>query len=651
MTDRELRDQLLTMLVAGHETTATALAWAFERLLRNPAVLVHVTAELAQGSTTYLDATIKEVLRLRPVVPITARKITVPFTVGGRTYEPGTVLMPCIYLLHRHPDIYERPEEFLPERFLEQSPPSYAWIPFGGGVRRCLGSGFALAEMRAVMQTVLTRVELRAGARAARARGPARVHDLTARGRAGGRAAAAGLGAPRQTAQRAAGAGDGRGQHQVQRGSGEGGHAIHFADCDPGLEETGRMDDRKPRDRSRTRTSTARRPGADPWAGGQGAGLPVPDRGRAGRPGRAAAAPAALRRGRACSPSSWPRWSRPSGCWRWATAPRAGSPASGPYLAVLATTGVLLFTHSDASPYMLFYLWVVFYAFYFLGTREAIGLAAFATLNYALVLVVLPRRPGGHARDGLQRGRLRLRAADRHRGGGGRVHRPAALARDAADRPAQRRGQHRPDDRAAQPARVPGRDRARALARRAQRPARQRAAGRLRPVQELQHPPRQRGRRLGAAADRPDARGRPPARGRGRPDRRRGVRRDPARHRPARGLPGGRAPAHADRRDVRRPADPADRELRRGHLSGARRATARACRSRPRTPCTRPRSWAATAASCTARRWPRSCPPAATARTSATRPSWPPCSTWPRRWTCATRAPPATPRPWAATAR
>jgi cytochrome P450 len=161
MTDRELRDQLLTMLVAGHETTATALAWAFERLLRNPAALVHVTGELAQGSTTYLDAVIKETLRLRPVVPITARKITVPFEVGGRTYEPGTVLMPCIYLLHRHPDIYERPEEFLPERFVGQSPPPYSWIPFGGGVRRCLGSGFALAEMRAVMQTVLTSVELR----------------------------------------------------------------------------------------------------------------------------------------------------------------------------------------------------------------------------------------------------------------------------------------------------------------------------------------------------------------------------------------------------------------------------------------------------------------------------------------------------------
>jgi cytochrome P450 len=162
MSDRELRDQLLTMLVAGHETTATALAWTFERLLRHPPVMVRTKAELAEGSTTYLDAVIKETLRLRPVVPITARKITVPFEVEGRVYEPGTVLMPCMFLLHRDPDVYDRPEEFLPERFVGWSPPPYSWIPFGGGVRRCLGSGFALAEMRAVMQTVLARVELAA---------------------------------------------------------------------------------------------------------------------------------------------------------------------------------------------------------------------------------------------------------------------------------------------------------------------------------------------------------------------------------------------------------------------------------------------------------------------------------------------------------
>jgi cytochrome P450 len=165
MSDRELRDQLLTLLVAGHETTATALAWAFERILRHPEVLARIQAELEEGGTAYLDAAIKETLRLRPTVPITARKLMVPFELGGRTYPAGTVLMPCIFLLHRDPEIYPQPEEFRPERFLGPQPPAYAYIPFGGGARRCLGSAFALAEMRAVMQTVLARVELRAAGR------------------------------------------------------------------------------------------------------------------------------------------------------------------------------------------------------------------------------------------------------------------------------------------------------------------------------------------------------------------------------------------------------------------------------------------------------------------------------------------------------
>ncbi len=161
MSDLELRDQLLTLLVAGHETTATALAWAFERILRHPRVVDRIRVELGEGDTSYLDAAIKESLRLRPTVPITARKLTVPFELGGRTYPAGTVLMPCIFLLHRNPAIYPDPEEFRPERFLGRQPPPYSWIPFGGGVRRCLGSGFALAEMRAVMQTVFTNVELK----------------------------------------------------------------------------------------------------------------------------------------------------------------------------------------------------------------------------------------------------------------------------------------------------------------------------------------------------------------------------------------------------------------------------------------------------------------------------------------------------------
>jgi cytochrome P450 len=166
MSDRELRDQLLTLLVAGHETTATALAWAFERVVRHPDVLARIRIELEDGGTEYLDAVIKETLRLRPVVPITARKLTRAFDVGGRTYPAGTVLMPSIFLLHRNPDVYEDPEAFQPERFLGRQPPPYAWIPFGGGARRCLGSGFALAEMRVVMRAVLTRMDLEVVSRA-----------------------------------------------------------------------------------------------------------------------------------------------------------------------------------------------------------------------------------------------------------------------------------------------------------------------------------------------------------------------------------------------------------------------------------------------------------------------------------------------------
>jgi cytochrome P450 len=161
MTDKEIRDQLLTMLVAGHETTATALAWAFERMLRHPRVLERLRAGLEEGDSRYLDAAIKESLRLRPVVPITARKLTAPLVVGGRRYAPGTVLMPCIFLLHRNPEVYDTPDEFRPERFLDGQPATYAWIPFGGGVRRCLGASFALLEMRIVIEAVLRNLDVR----------------------------------------------------------------------------------------------------------------------------------------------------------------------------------------------------------------------------------------------------------------------------------------------------------------------------------------------------------------------------------------------------------------------------------------------------------------------------------------------------------
>ncbi|HEY4746771.1 MAG TPA: cytochrome P450, partial [Steroidobacteraceae bacterium] len=161
MNDREIRDQLLTMLVAGHETTATALAWAFERMLRHPHVVERLRTDLEAGDSRYLDAAIKESLRLRPVVPITARKLSAPLVVGGRRYETGTVLMPCIFLLHRNPEVYEKPNEFRPERFLDGQPATYAWIPFGGGVRRCLGASFALLEMRIVIEAVLRNLDLR----------------------------------------------------------------------------------------------------------------------------------------------------------------------------------------------------------------------------------------------------------------------------------------------------------------------------------------------------------------------------------------------------------------------------------------------------------------------------------------------------------
>jgi cytochrome P450 family 135 len=165
LSDRELRDELVTIVGAGHETTATALAWAFERMLRHPPVMARLRADLERGESRYLDAAIKESLRLRPVVPIAARKLSAPLTVGGREYEPGTVLMPCIFLLHRNPAVYEEPEKFRPERFVNQQPATYSWIPFGGGVRRCLGSSFALLEMRIVIESVLRNLDLRPATR------------------------------------------------------------------------------------------------------------------------------------------------------------------------------------------------------------------------------------------------------------------------------------------------------------------------------------------------------------------------------------------------------------------------------------------------------------------------------------------------------
>jgi cytochrome P450 len=162
LTDRELRDELMTLLVAGHETTATALAWTIERIVRHPDVLARLRAEQAEGGEEYLEATIKEALRLRPVVPGVIRRLQRPLRIGDLDLPAGVHIAPSIYLTHRRPDLYPEPEAFRPERFLERTPGTYEWLPFGGGIRRCLGASFALYEMRIVLGTILRRARLEA---------------------------------------------------------------------------------------------------------------------------------------------------------------------------------------------------------------------------------------------------------------------------------------------------------------------------------------------------------------------------------------------------------------------------------------------------------------------------------------------------------
>jgi cytochrome P450 family 135 len=162
LSDAELRDELVTLLLAGHETSATALAWTVERLLRHPAVLRRVQEEAASDGTDapYLDAVVKETLRLRPVVPIVARRLAAPFALRGRTLPAGVEIAPCIYLTHRRADVYPNPLAFRPERFLEQPAGTYTWIPFGGGVRRCLGASFALLEIKLVLRAIVRGTDL-----------------------------------------------------------------------------------------------------------------------------------------------------------------------------------------------------------------------------------------------------------------------------------------------------------------------------------------------------------------------------------------------------------------------------------------------------------------------------------------------------------
>ena len=159
LTQQELRDELVTVLAAGHETTATAVAWAFERLLRTPRVLHRLTQTLAEGDE-YLEATIKETLRMRPVVTDVGRLLTREIELGGYRIPAGALVMPAITGIHFREDLYPQPDEFRPERFLERTPEPYAWIPFGGGVRRCIGAAFAQFEMRVILRTILERARL-----------------------------------------------------------------------------------------------------------------------------------------------------------------------------------------------------------------------------------------------------------------------------------------------------------------------------------------------------------------------------------------------------------------------------------------------------------------------------------------------------------
>ncbi len=161
MTDKEIRDELLTLLVAGHETTATALAWAIERLARHPDKLARLAEEVQAGQKKYLEAVVTETLRLRPVISLVARYLRAPATIGDWQLPAGVTVAPSIYLVHRRPDIYPDPERFEPERFLEDSPGTYTWIPFGGGVRRCIGGSFAHFEMQVVLAELVKRRQLR----------------------------------------------------------------------------------------------------------------------------------------------------------------------------------------------------------------------------------------------------------------------------------------------------------------------------------------------------------------------------------------------------------------------------------------------------------------------------------------------------------
>lgn len=163
LSDEELRDELVTLLVAGHETTATALAWGLERLARHPEVVERLRREVTSGGHAYRDATVQEILRLRPVIPLVVRVVKQPVTLGPWSLPAGVVVAPAIYLVHKRPDVYPEPMRFRPERFLERPPGTYTWLPFGGGVRRCIGASLAQLELALALAGIVQRFDITPG--------------------------------------------------------------------------------------------------------------------------------------------------------------------------------------------------------------------------------------------------------------------------------------------------------------------------------------------------------------------------------------------------------------------------------------------------------------------------------------------------------
>jgi cytochrome P450 len=164
LSDSEIRDELITLVLAGHETTANSLAWAWERLVRHPAAHERLVEAVRSGEDAegQIEATILESMRSRPVVPIVGRRVLAPWRLGDHAVASDTPILVSILLVHHREDVYPRPFEFLPERWQGHKPGTYEWIPFGGGTRRCLGGALAMAEQRVVLEAMARRLDIEA---------------------------------------------------------------------------------------------------------------------------------------------------------------------------------------------------------------------------------------------------------------------------------------------------------------------------------------------------------------------------------------------------------------------------------------------------------------------------------------------------------